>query len=144
EDLVVARPPDALTLRAIGGDVDGVAAEAPVRDVVEPVEVLVTATKTTGSLEVRVDHLHPDGSGGDGHVVPGDPGILEAVDRVPRLEGGTIDAEGDDVVPLVQDDEPVTLAFRVQMRHVEVPVRIEMLAVLDHRPGATGAEVRQA
>src|SRR4051794_37992795 len=55
EELPVARPPRALALRAVGGNVTGVAPEAPYRHVVEAVDAVVAATEPTGAAQVGVD-----------------------------------------------------------------------------------------
>ena len=86
EDLVVAGPGQSLPGRAVRRHVDGVAAEAPVGDLVQPVEVVVAAREGSGAAQVGVHDLHRDAGGIQRGAVAGDARVLEAVDGVARLE----------------------------------------------------------
>ena len=63
---------------------------------------------------------------------------------MPRLEYRPSGAVGNDLVALVEDHQTVAFALGVEMRHVEIAGRVEVLAVLDHGSGAARAEVGQA
>ena len=92
-ELPVAGPAGALAGRAVGGDVAGVAAEAPHRRVVQPVDPLVVAGEACRVRRRSVCTTTPvTSSAVERARVPLDRGRTEAVRGEPRLERVAVDA----------------------------------------------------
>ena len=134
EDLVVAGPCQALPGRAVGRHVHGVAAEAPVGDLVEPVEVVVAAGEGAGAAQVGVHDLHRDARGIQRSAVAREARVLESVNGVARLEDLAV-RSGDDLIALHEDHRRLARPLGVEMGGGEVSVEADVLAVVD-RGGA--------
>ena len=130
EELPVPGPTRALALRAVGGDVTGVAPEAPHRGLVELVDALVAAVEPARPVQVRVDDHAGHVVGFQATVQALDPHVLEAMDGVAGLEHRVGLGPGDHPIDL---DLGRALAGRVVSREQvvdgHVPPVIEDLAV---------------
>src|SRR5699024_5597731 len=128
-------PGESFPGRAVGGDVHGVAAEAPVGDLVQTVQVRAAAGEGAGAAQVRVHDLHGDARRIEVRSLASEPRVLEPVHRVGRLERGG-GAVGDDLVALAEHDGFAVASCGVEVRGVQVAVGADVLAVIDHRAGA--------
>ena len=90
-ELPVAGPAGALAGRAVGRDVAGVAAEAPHRGLVQPVDPVVVAREGAARRQVGVHDDAGDVAGRERAGVALDPDVPEAVGGEPRLEDVAVD-----------------------------------------------------
>src|SRR5919112_4217900 len=142
--LPVSRPPCTLTLWAVGGDVAGVAAEAPYRCLVEARDPFVAAGEPAGTSQTGVNDHTGYVIGGELAGVALDPDVLEAVGGETRLEDVPLSARGHDPVhlsglePAGQDRE-----IGCQVVGRDVPSVVKPLAVSEGDFGPRRPEVGQ-
>ena len=143
-DLPVAGPAGALAGRAVGRDVAGVAAEAPLGDAVERVDARRRSRRTRRSRSRSVCTTTAiDVVGGERSGVAVDADVLEALRAVARFEHVAVDAGRGDHVGLERDrllDVGRVGEGDVVLR--DVAVVVEPLAVGERDLGAGRAEVR--
>ena len=100
EELPVTGPAGPLPLRAVGGDVAGVVAEAPHGGLVQLLQPVVAAGEPPGADEVGVDDHPGDVVGAERARVALDAHVLEAVGGVAGLEPVPRPTSGHDAVDL--------------------------------------------
>ena len=144
EDLPVPGPSGPLPGGAVGRDVAGVVAEAPLGDAVQRVDAVVGAGEGATAGEVGVHHDCGDVVRGEGPVVPIDANVLEPLGAVSWLEDlGRVATRGH-LVDL-ERHRPFDLGRRGEGDVVlrDITVLVQPLAVGEGRRGARGAEVAQ-
>ena len=127
---------------AVGGDVAGVAPEAPDGGSVEPVHPVVAAREPPGAPHVGVHHDAGDRVGGEVGGMAVDADVLESVGGVPGLEA-TRQPVGDDRVDLPgRQRMRQERQCRTQVLHRHVAVLVEPLPVGERDLGACRAEAQ--
>src|SRR5438132_1280984 len=129
EQLPIAGPAGAFAVRAVGGDLAGVAPEAQHRGFVERVAPLVTAPDPPGADQIRLDHDAVDVVRRQvGRAL--DPDELEPVGGVARLEVARVGSEAHDLVGLARREWlPGREVDPGDVPEVDITVGTEELAV---------------